>query len=90
VNFTSDVSKFLASSPYFAGPGIAVLHLDIGTFDYRSYTYFTGGLSMQVVLGSNLSKSYADFDRYNPYQDPYSFIRHNLPITIHRIGRIFR
>ena len=35
---------------------------------------------MQVVLGSNLSKSYADFDKYNPYQDPDTFIRQNLAL----------
>ena len=66
MNFTSDVGKFLANSPYFAGPGIAVLHSDVGRIDYRSYTDMTGGLSLQVVLGSNLSKSYADFDPHNP------------------------
>jgi hypothetical protein len=69
VNFDPGVDKFLANSPYFAGPGIALLHLDVGTFDYRSYTDLTGGLSLQVVPGRDLSRSYADFDKYNPYQD---------------------
>jgi hypothetical protein len=90
VNFTGDVSKFLANSPYFAGPGIALLHLDVGTFDYRSYTDMTGGLSMQVVLGNDLRRSYADFDKINPYQDVVGFVRHNLPIIFRRIGRIFK
>jgi hypothetical protein len=89
VDFSSAVKNFLATSPYFYGPGIALLHLNVGTFDYRSDTDLTRGLSMQVVLGNDLSKSYADFDRYNPYQDPYNLIRHNAPIIWHRIRRIF-
>ena len=90
VNFGPDVEKkLLANSPYFAGPGIALLHMDVGTFDYRSYTDLTGGLSMQIVIGRDTSRSYADFDQYNPYQDVYSLIRHNAPIIWHRIRRMF-
>ncbi len=89
VHFTGDVGKFLANSPYFAGPGLALLHRDTGPFDYRSYTDMTGGLSLQVVPGRNLAGSYADFDKDNPYQDVASFFRHNIPIIGRRLGRLF-
>jgi hypothetical protein len=88
-SFTLDLKAtakdFLANSPYFAGPGLSLLHLDVGSVDFRSYTDLTGGMSLQVVVGNDLSRSYADFDRFNPYQDLYSLIRHNLPIIAHRI-----
>jgi RHS repeat-associated protein len=90
VNFKPEVEKFLASSPYFAGPGLALLHRDVGVWDYRSYSDMTGGLSMQVVLGRDISRSYADFDRDNPYQDVARFFRHNVPIIFRRLGRIFK
>jgi RHS repeat-associated protein len=92
IDFKPEVEKFLASSPYFAGPGIALLHLDVGTFDYRSYTDMTGELSLQLVLGNgrNIGRSYGDFDKINPYQDLVSFVRHNVPIIFRRIGRIFK
>lgn len=90
IDFNPSIKGFLDSSPYFAGPGIALLHLDVGTLDYRSYTDMSGGLSMQVVLGNNFGRGYADFDKYNPYQDVYSFFRHNIPIIGHRVGRIFK
>jgi hypothetical protein len=91
INFDPRVRDFLASSPYFAGPGIALLHSNVGTFDYRSYTDMTGGLSLQIVLrnGRNIHRSYGDFDEYNPYQDVVSFVRHHVPIIFRRVGRIF-
>jgi len=91
IDFKPEVEKFLANSPYFAGPGIALLHSDVGTFDYRSYTDMTGGSSLQIVLGNgrNIHRSYGDFDEYNPYQDVVSFVRHNVPIIFRRVGRIF-
>jgi hypothetical protein len=89
VQYTSDVGDFLATSPYFAGPGLALLHRDIGVFDYRSYTDMMGGLSLQVVPGRNGASGYADFDKDNPYQDVASFFRHNIPIIGRRLGRLF-
>jgi hypothetical protein len=76
VNFKPGVEKFLENSPYFAGPGLAVEHLSVGTFDFRAYTGMTGSLSMQVVVGRGRNTSYVDFDRYNPYQDLVSFFKH--------------
>lgn len=90
VSFKADVDKFLDTSPYFAGPGLALLHWDVGPFDYRSHAEMTGGLSMQVVPGRNLAGSYADFDKDNPYKDVVSFFRHNIPIIARRAGRLFR
>src|SRR5258705_6041179 len=92
ITFKPTVKDFLANSPYLAGPGIALLHSDVGTADFRSYTDMTGGLSLQLVLGNgrNISRSYGDFDKYNPYQDVVSFVRHNAPIIFRRIGRIFK
>lgn len=92
VNFTSndDVHDFLAKSPSFGGSGIAFEHLSVGTWDFRSYTDMTGGLSLQVVPGRNGGASYADFDRFNPYQDLWSLFRHNvLDVIPHKIGHLF-
>lgn len=90
VNFRSGVGEFLANSPYFAGPGLALLHRDVGPIDYRSYSYLTGGLSLQVVPGRDLAFSYADFDRDNPYEGVVDFFGHNVPIILRRIRRIGR
>jgi hypothetical protein len=62
----------------------------VGPVDYRSHAEMTGGLSIQVVPGRDLSRSYADFDKDNPYKDFVSFIRHNVPIIVRGIRRIGR
>jgi RHS repeat-associated protein len=80
VSFKDGVEDFLADSPYFAGPGFAIEHLDVGSVDYRAYTGLTGSLSMQIVLSGagpgGVRFGYIDFDRYNPYQDVVSFFKH--------------
>ncbi len=85
VYFKPEVEKFLANSPYFKGPGIASLHLDVGIWDYRSDTDLTG-VSIHVILGK---PGEVHFDEYSPYQDLYGLIVHNIPIIGHRIKRIF-
>jgi RHS repeat-associated protein len=89
--------EFLRNSPYFAGPGLAIEHFgDVGfpAIDFRSYTGQFGSLSMQVVYNpKRFTLGYADFDRFNPFQDVVGFFGHMfvewLPHKLRRVGGIF-
>jgi RHS repeat-associated protein len=91
---------FLRNSKYFAGPGIAFEHFrDVGfpAIDFRSYTGQLGRYSLQIVYNPNRlleTPAYADFDRFNPYQDIPGFFGHifgeSLWHKLQKVGNIFK
>jgi RHS repeat-associated protein len=101
VNFKDSVQEFLRNSPDFNGGSRlgGLFHgKDVGTtfpIDYRSITGQISQVSLQVVINpENLQRSYADFDRFNPYQDLRGFFGHAflevVPFVFRRLGGIFR
>jgi len=101
VNFKDSVRESLRNSPDFNGGSRlgGLFHAkDVGTtfpIDYRSITGRISQVSLQVVINpKNLQRGYADFDRFNPYQDLAGFFGHTflevVPFVFRRLGGIFR
>lgn len=95
IDFKRSVIGFLHDSPYFRGTRLGGLRHDVGMafpYDYRSLTGELGRLSLQIVYNpDNLRRTYADFDRFNPYQDVFGFFGHIFGEGIwHKLRKIGR